>query len=70
MMHNIFCNNCHSHAARAMNEYQYRGRTNYTMIDVWWLTVSQSHYVSWGHVVKAYLGFFIIMSLFLLIWLL
>ena len=70
MMHNLFCNNCHSHVARAMNEYQYRGRTNYTMIDVWWLTVTKSQYVSWGHVVKAYLGFFIIMSLFLLMWLL
>ena len=21
MMHNIFCNNCHSHVARAMNKY-------------------------------------------------
>ena len=70
MMHNICCNNCHSHVARAMNKYQYRGRSDYTMIDVWWLTVSQSHYVSWGHVLKAYLGFFIIMSLFSLIWLL
>jgi len=63
MMHNICCNNCHSHVARAMNKYQYRGRTNYTMIDVWWLTITQSHYVSWGHVLKTYIGFVILMSI-------
>jgi transmembrane protein 222 len=67
MMHNICCNNCHSHVARAMNKYQYRGRTDYTMIDVWWLTITQSRYVSWGHLVKSYIGFVIIMSLIALL---
>ena len=37
MMHNICCNNCHSHVARALNKYQYRGKSDYTMINVWWM---------------------------------
>jgi len=67
MMHNICCNNCHSHVARALNKYQYRGRSDYTMIDVWWLTITQSKYVSWGHLIKAYIGFVILMSLIALL---
>ena len=62
-MHNICCNNCHSHVARVLNKYQYRGKSNYTMVDVWWLTISQSKYVSWGHIIKSYIGFIIIMAL-------
>jgi hypothetical protein len=65
MNHNIFCNNCHSHVARALNKYQYQGKSDHTMVDVWWLTISQSRYVSWGHVIKAYLGFMIIVALIL-----
>ena len=39
-MHNICCDNCHSHVAKALNKYQFNGKTNHTMIDVWWLTIS------------------------------
>jgi hypothetical protein len=57
MMHNIcwylfihlliyyYSNNCHSHVARALNKYGYNGKTNHTMIDVWWLMCTQSKYV-------------------------
>jgi len=40
-----FSNNCHSHVARALNKCNYQGRSNYTMIGVWWLTITQSKYV-------------------------
>jgi transmembrane protein 222 len=63
MMHNICCNNCHSHVARALNKYQYRGRDDYTMVDVWWMCCTQSRYVSWAHVAKTYLGFIIMVAL-------
>jgi hypothetical protein len=53
--------------ARALNKFNYQGRSNYTMIDVWWMTVSKSHYVSWSHVIWTYLGSFIITMLFLAI---
>lgn len=34
-MHNIFCDNCHSHVARTLNDMQYDGRTDWNMLRVW-----------------------------------
>ncbi len=59
-MHNICCDNCHSHVARVLNNYAYMGRTNWTMVDVWWMCISQSKYVSWGAVIKTYIGWIVI----------
>eukprot|EP00347_Sterkiella_histriomuscorum_P022121 403331607 len=67
MMHNLFCNNCHSHVARVLNKYNYQGRSNHTMIGVWWLTITRSKYVSWGHLIMTYIGIIVILSVFLLI---
>ena len=53
-MHNIFCDNCHSHVARVLNNLKYKGRTNYTMIDVWWMCSTRSSYVSWCHILITY----------------
>ena len=61
--HNICCDNCHSHVAKALSRCMYQGKDKYTMVDVWWLTVTQSKYVSWVHVIKTYLGFFILVAL-------
>ena len=38
-MHNIFCDNCHSHVARVLNNFKYRGRENYNMVTVAWMLV-------------------------------
>ena len=54
-MHNICCDNCHSHVARALNNFKYKGRDNYTMIDVWWMLITRSTFVSWGSVLYTYL---------------
>jgi hypothetical protein len=52
MMHNICCNNCHSHVARALNSMAYEGKTNWTMISVFFRITLNSSYVSWGRLVK------------------
>ena len=53
-MHNLFCDNCHSHVARVLNILEYKGRTNYTMIDVWWWCLVKSKYVSWLHILYSW----------------
>jgi hypothetical protein len=53
-MHNIFCDNCHSHVARVLNNLKYKGRTNYTMIDVWWMCSTKSKYITWCHIFITY----------------
>ena len=50
-MHNICCDNCHSHVARALNIFEYKGKTNYTMVHVWFMLLSQGKYVDMTSVV-------------------
>lgn len=53
-MHNICCDNCHSHVARALNNFKYKGRANYTMVDVWWMLIVKGKYVSFWAAVYTY----------------
>ena len=54
-MHNLFCDNCHSHVAQVLNNNKYQGKTNWNMVSVWWLCCTQSTYVSWSHLVWTYI---------------
>ena len=54
-MHNICCDNCHSHVARVLNILEYKGRKNYTMIDIWWMCIVNSKYVTVMHVFYTYI---------------
>jgi len=58
-----FRNNCHSHVAHQMNLIKYRNKTNYNMIDIWWMCLWRSKYVSVLHIIKTYIGFLIIVGL-------
>ena len=64
-MHNICCDNCHSHVARALNNHKYRGKDNWTMVSVWWLLMTEGKYVSTMHIFLTYIGFFILVAIFL-----
>jgi hypothetical protein len=63
-MHNICCDNCHSHVANALNHLKYKGRDNYTMIDVWWMCIWNSRYVSFKHLFCTYIGFAVLALIF------
>jgi len=64
--HNLCCNNCHSHVAQALNNMKYENKSNYNMFHVWWYCIAYSKYVSWGHMIKTYLGFIIVLLLILI----
>lgn len=53
--HNIFCDNCHSHAAYALNQFAYQGSKKHTMVTLWWQLCTESKYVSWTAVIVTYL---------------
>jgi hypothetical protein len=63
--HNLCCNNCHSHVAHALNNMNYENKSNYNMFHVWWYCIAYSKYVSWGHMIRTYLGFIIVLLLVL-----
>ena len=39
-VHNLCCDNCHSHVAQVLNNFKYRGRENWNMVDVWWMCIA------------------------------
>ncbi|KAI1728003.1 transmembrane protein [Ditylenchus destructor] len=52
-IHNIFCDNCHSHVALALNTMQYDGRTNWNMVNLCVLMLIKGRHVGrnfWGRV--------------------
>ena len=57
--HNLFWNNCHSHVAFVLNQIKYKGKSNYTMVDVWWILILNGKYISFLSFIKTYIGFFI-----------
>jgi len=58
--HNLFTNNCHSHVAYVLNQIRYKGKTNYNMVDIWWMLILKGKYISICSFIKTYLGFFIL----------
>lgn len=60
------CNNCHSFVANVLNKYKYKGKSNYSMVSVWWLCSTKSKYISWCALFKTYLGLIIIIVIILL----
>lgn len=63
--HNLFCNNCHSHVAYVLNQVKYKGKNNYNMFNIWWLLITEGKYISIGSFIKSYIGFIIILFLFI-----
>jgi transmembrane protein 222 len=64
-IHNLFCDNCHSHVARALNEMEYDGKTNWTMFSVFFLTILSSKYISASGILKTYFPFLILLMIYL-----
>ena len=70
MMHNLCCNNCHSHCAHILNLSKYRGKDSYTMIHIWWMFMLRGKYVNFAAILKTYAGFVIIWAIIIGIYLL
>lgn len=45
VQHNLFCDNCHSHVALALNLMRYDGKSNHNMIKLWFLFMIHAKYV-------------------------
>ena len=66
-MHNICCDNCHSHVARVLNNLNYKGRSNYTMVDVWWMCLAHGKYVSVSHILNNFALFTFILVIYAIV---
>ena len=66
-MHNLFCDNCHSHVAWALNGMAYKGNRNWNMVVLAFWMFFRGKFCSWGSVVVQFAPF---LSLVFVIWLL
>lgn len=59
-MHNLCCDNCHSHVAYALNAMRYDGSTSWNMIKLCFLMLCHGKYVSFAGFLKTWLPFLVI----------
>lgn len=62
-MHNLFCDNCHSHVAMALNLMHYNERTNWNMVILAFCMLWNGKYVGLGGWLKTWLPFIFIILL-------
>jgi len=66
-IHNLFCDNCHSHVARALNIMNYDGSTSWNMVSLcFWMLVKGRH-VTWCSLVKSLLPTLILLAIIIAI---
>jgi len=58
-MHNLCCDNCHSHVARALNIMKYQESSRWNMVTLAALMLVKGRYVSWQAVLLTWLPFII-----------
>lgn len=66
-MHNLFCDNCHSHVATALNLMHYDNSNNWNMVKLAFLMLIHGKYVSFGGFLKTWLPFVTLITIIILI---
>ncbi|XP_048771741.1 transmembrane protein 222-like [Ostrea edulis] len=61
-MHNLCCDNCHSHVAMALNLMNYNNKSSYNMVVLCFLMLIYGKYVSFCGFLKTWLPFLIMAS--------
>ncbi|KAL6264655.1 hypothetical protein P5V15_004755 [Pogonomyrmex californicus] len=64
-MHNLCCDNCHSHVATALNLMSYNNLNNWNMVKLAFLMLLHGKYVSTSGFLKTWLPFFILVTIIL-----
>lgn len=62
-MHNLCCDNCHSHVAMALNLMRYNGSSSWNMVKLCFMMLIYSHYVSVCAFLKTWLPFLIMSAI-------
>nr|XP_019928839.2 transmembrane protein 222 [Crassostrea gigas] len=66
-MHNLCCDNCHSHVAMALNLMNYDNKSNYNMVVLCILMLIHGKYVSVCGFLKTWLPFLIMVSIIIVV---
>eukprot|EP00500_Bicosoecida_sp_ms1_P005362 CAMPEP_0203824786 /NCGR_PEP_ID=MMETSP0115-20131106/52602_1 /ASSEMBLY_ACC=CAM_ASM_000227 /TAXON_ID=33651 /ORGANISM="Bicosoecid sp, Strain ms1" /LENGTH=228 /DNA_ID=CAMNT_0050733831 /DNA_START=147 /DNA_END=833 /DNA_ORIENTATION=- len=66
-MHNLCCDNCHSHAARCLDEMGYLGFSNWNMVILCFWMLFAGRWVSFGKMVQSWAPFCLILGVILVL---
>lgn len=66
-IHNLCCDNCHSHTAYALNLMNYDGSHSWNMVWLALYMIPKSKYVGWGGFIYTWLPFLIIVTIIVLV---
>ncbi|XP_067945785.1 transmembrane protein 222-like [Watersipora subatra] len=61
-MHNLCCDNCHSHVAMALNKMSYKNSNSWNMVKLCFLMLLHGRYVSFCGVIKTWLPFLLLVG--------
>lgn len=64
-MHNLCCDNCHSHVARCLDEMGYAGYTNWNMVILCFWVLVAGRWVSFGKMLQSWAPSLIIIGIIL-----
>ncbi|XP_078538738.1 transmembrane protein 222 [Lissotriton helveticus] len=68
-MHNLCCDNCHSHVAMALNLMRYNGSSSWNMVKLCFLMLLHGKYISFGGFLKTWLPFLLVLGIGITVWL-
>ena len=66
-MHNLFCDNCHSHVARALNLMRYNGSSSWNMYKLGFYMFFKGKFVGKSGFLKTWLPFIVLMCIVALV---
>lgn len=66
-MHNICCDNCHSHVAMALNMMEYKGSSSWNMVNICFLVLFRGSFVNFLGFLKTWGPFLFILTFALVI---
>ena len=66
-MHNLCCDNCHSHVAYALNIMRYNNSSSWNMIKLCFLVFFKGKHVGFGGFLKQWLPFLIVIAIIITI---
>jgi len=68
MLHDLICNNCHSHVARALNEVEFCGFSHWNTFFLIFFMLFNAKFVSVARFIQTYVGFLLLLAIALTVY--
>ena len=66
-IHNICCDNCHSHVATCLNNMAYQGKTNWNMVTLCFWMFFRGSFISLDRTLITFMPFLVLVALYIFV---